>query len=124
MSEVETFDLSFAEYKFNLKDKNGVVENYVMREGDGLKRDQYQSELLQRFDVAADGKAGKVKNMVGVPEMLLGRCIYKIKADGTEEAVAPNVIQAWPASVREKLHEKATKLWGLDKTAEADAKND
>lgn len=125
MSEtVDTFDLMFAEYKFNLKNKEGVVEHYVMREGDGKNRDLYQTELLGRFDVSADGKAGKVKNMVGVSEMLLGRCIFKIKEDGTEELVGKDVISAWPASVREKLHEKATKLWGLDKTAEADAKND
>lgn len=121
MSEtIDSFDLSFAEYKFSLKNKDNSIDKYVMREVDGKTRDIYLTEMSGRFD--AEGK--RIKNIVGVPEMLLGRCIYKILADGTEEAVKPDVISSWPSSLREKLHEKATKLSGLDKEAETDAKND
>lgn len=118
---IDSFDLDFAEYKFRLKNK-GVVEDYIMRELSGLERDRYLTEISGRFDM--DGKNTKVKNLVGVPEMLLSRCVYRIKEDGTEELVKANEIQTWPSSVREKLHEKATELSGLDKKADNDAKND
>lgn len=116
----EVYDLKLKEVPIKLKDANGIVADYYLKEIDGTARDQHMSDMANRFAIGPDGKPTSLRNMSGMYASFLQVCLFKV---GIKEPLAMEFLQSIPASVQEKLYKKAQLLSGLGEEAEEVAKN-
>lgn len=148
------FDLALAEQHIKLRNEDGILVHYVMREATGVGRDAYFNHLTKTVDVDLEtGKAKGVKEFGGVQAMLLHHCLYeKLPPKGLkqvevekaewedgngsgvrfwdEKKEPPSIknIGNWPSRVQDGLFDEAMKISKLDKETQQDdkdaAKND
>lgn len=118
------FDLTFAEKPVKLKDKEGKIQNYTLRELDGAGRDTFLSLMAKRSPTRVDPTTGKptgearIVDPAGLEPRLIALCLFDEKNKSVPEAT----IKSWPGHVQEGLFAAAARLNGIDKGAEARAK--
>lgn len=121
MTKVLEFDLTLNEYPVKLKDKDGNVKEYILREMDGKARDAYLTNMSGRMTVKADGKT-TVSNFNGLQASLITRCLF----DKEGKQVPDTEIQSWPSRVQTLIHKECQEICGLnlDEEDEEAVKND
>lgn len=120
MSKELKFSLVLKEVPVSVTDAEGVEQTYILRELMGSQRDTYLNEMGGRMKFNAEGKTEGLSNYEGLQSGLLSLSLR----DENDELVKKSVLQEWPASVLSSLFDVAQELSGLDKGAEAKAKND
>jgi hypothetical protein len=113
------YDLVQSTYDFRLRDKEGEIRTYTMRELTGEEREAYLNGIRDKFEVMPNGKS-RVRNFTGLQSGLLAKCVY----DDNGALVPLKLINKWPAKLQSDLYKRANKMSGMDETAEDDAKND
>lgn len=119
MSKV-SFELSLQEQPVELK-SNDKVKHCIIRELDGKHHKQYMERMAANVEIGEDGKVAKIltAGVVGLEGFLLSLCLY----DESGNLLPTDEIDAFPYTVQKELFKIAQKLSGLDKDAEAEAKN-
>ena len=115
-----SFSLKLEEIPIELIDVDGVKHDCVMRGLDGAGRDSYLNNMGGRMKFNAAGKTEGLSDYKNLQSGLLTLCLF----DETGKNIPLATLQTYPATVLEALFEEAQKLSGLNKGAEAEAKND
>ena len=113
------FSLVLKEVPVSVTDAEDVESTYVLRELTGRERDVYLNKMGGRMKFNEAGKTEGLSDYEGLQSGLLSLCLR----DGGGDLVKDKVLQEWPASVLSELFDVAQELSGLDKGAEAKAKN-
>lgn len=116
-SELE-FDLTRKERRVKIKDKDGVVTEYILRELTGPGRDKYINGLSRRMKTIKGGGT-IISDSEGLQADLISRSLF----DKSGQMIPSVIIQKWPAGVLSKLFKAAQRLSGLGDDAEEDAGN-
>jgi hypothetical protein len=120
--EDEIFDITLVEKPIKMRQSDGSVLKFKMRELVGKQRDEIMNLTSARMKPIAPGSNQlKVSDFRGLQAMTLAKCLVD---EQTGNLVKPEVINSWPARVVEALHKKANKLSALDDNAKDEAKND
>ncbi len=122
MSEALEFDLSLAEKPVSLKQKDGQMKHYTLRELPGDELEAYMEENKDRMDTVVEG--GKltvrgVRSYKGMFTSLLKRALH----DEEGKKVSVDEIKAFPARVQQSLFKEAQKLSALETVSEEEAGN-
>ena len=120
MNKELKFSLVLKEVSVCVSDAEGVEQTYTLRELTGKQRDTYLNKMGDRMKFNEAGKTEGLSNYEGLQSGLLSLSLR----DGNGELVKEVVLQGWPASVLSDLFDVAQELSGLDKGAEAKAKNE
>ena len=115
-----SFSLKFEEVEVELIDVDGNKHACVMRGLDGAGRDSYLDNMGGRMKFNAAGKTEGLTDYKNLQSGLLTLCLF----DENNKNIPLSVLQKYPATVLESLFKAAQELSGLDKGAEADAKNE
>lgn len=102
--------------------EDGQVRSYVLKELDGIQRDQYIANTQKRMKIR-DGKFVGWKDFEGLQAELISRSLF----DEEGKVVPKQMIQKWPSGTISGLFTDAQKLSGLDQdqiAAKAKTKND
>lgn len=116
------FDLKLKEVPVSITTLDGQKKSYTLRELTGLQREEYNKD----FDINMTLVDGKPQIQTGekfkLPSEIdiLVMCLY----DNDNKVVSRDVLEKYPSTVVTSLHKTALELSGLDKDAEAKAKND
>jgi hypothetical protein len=102
-----TFDLRLKEEELKLTLKDGSVEEFVMREISGTQRD-----IQQKFVYDQQEPDGRIINMQGIKEHLLGMQLFRKEAD---KPVGTQFFEGMADSIRAQMYDIAQRLNG-DKT--------
>lgn len=102
-----------------LRDKEGVLKQYTLRELTGAQRVDYETSNIPNMEFDKDGKARMI-SFQGMESGLLSRCLY----DENGKLVSQITIESWPSKTQAGLYKIAEKLNGLGKNSEQEAKND
>lgn len=116
----DKFSLILKEETISIEGKDGIIQEYILRELDGDMRDNYVNLMIGKSKTDSKGKTVGVSDVRGLESALLTRMLFK-KEDNS--AVPQAQIQKWPSGMRTRLYERALRLCGLDKSAEENAKN-
>lgn len=123
-TEVLDFDAAFEQVPVRIKNAAGVTENYILREFDGEQREEHLESVTARAEVdPKDPEKSRITNIKLMHADLICKCLFKVSDEGLQPVPA-SVVQAWPGRIQEALYERCSKLNGLGKKAEEDAKND
>ena len=114
------FSLVLKEVPVNITDAENVEQMHVLRELTGSQRDAYLNKMGTRMKFNEAGKTEGLSNYEGLQSGLLSLSLR----DENGELIKDKTLQEWPASVLSDLFDVAQELSGLDKGAEAKAKND
>lgn len=106
---MQEFELVLKEWPFSLKDKEGKVQNYVIREMDGEKRDAYLNQSNPAVVKDEQGNAVSVRNFTGINSTLLALCTF----DAGNVLVPFAALQSWPARILRELFKQAVEINGL-----------
>lgn len=95
---------------------------YTLKEMDGTRRGQYQTQLSKRTETTGSGKNVKVtiKDMGGMQEELLAFCLF----DKNGAPVPAETILKWPSRVSDALYKEAQALNGLETDKEKNARGE
>lgn len=104
-----------------ISDGDGKETEYYLQEMDGTQRDSYISLMSKKVSVGVDGKVSGVRDFSGLQSQLIIRSLVHKE---TGKFVEEKLVNSWRASLQNILFERASRLNGLDKDAEDDAKND
>jgi hypothetical protein len=118
VSERKTFSLCRKEEVIDLEDRNGNKGTFFVRELSGADRDKFLNVLGKKIKMV-DGKPAGLTDYNGSCSDLLSLCVF----DEQNQLVKVELIQSWPSSTQQAILEIATKLSGMNKEAEAEAKN-
>jgi hypothetical protein len=137
--EVEV-KLTFTEIKVSILDdrdksidpKTGApkppkLRRFIMREMDGMSRDDYLTKSNKKTEVGPDGLS-RVVDFNGSLSELLARMLYEVHTvDGVDvvnsKPTALIDIQSWPAKAQMALYQKALPISGLHERAVIESKN-
>jgi hypothetical protein len=122
MSEATEYDLSLAEKPVNLKQTDGTVKQYTLRELPGDELEAYMEENKDRMDTVVEG--GKivvrgVRSYKGMFTSLLKRALHNDQG----KKVPVEEIKTFPARVQQALFKDAQKLSALETVSEEEAGN-
>jgi hypothetical protein len=122
MSSASEYDLDLieGEERIRIKQKDGTVKTYILREISGRKRAMYMNAISSK--TARDPRTGKaqgIKNFDGIETALLELCLYE---EGAVTPVPKATIEEWPSRIVTHLNDRAKQLSGLDAKAEETAK--
>lgn len=117
---VKRYSLRLKTIDVTLEDNNGLDREWQLREMDGDLRDQFLSKSNDRLKI---GKVNSVKDFKGVYAELISFCLYDGRTDKAGR-VPMKQIQRFPSSTQIAMFRDCQEMNGLNKEAEADAKND
>jgi hypothetical protein len=119
----EVFDIALVEKPIKMRQVDGSILMFRMRELVGKQRDEIMNLTSSRMKPIAPGSAQmKVSDFRGLQAMTLAKCLVD---EATGNLVKAEVVNSWPARVVEALHKKANKLSMLEQgEAKEEAKND
>lgn len=107
MSESLDFDLALREVPVKLRNKDGEVKEYVLREASGETASKYRNAALAALELGPEGKPKRIHNAASVEVMLVALCLYEvINGEVTKKPVPAATIDAWPARVKKDLFNK------------------
>jgi hypothetical protein len=118
MSEIISLKLERRSIPVEIELDNGQVLKMKIVEMTSLVRDQYLDLLSARATLGPDGKPTKVKVAGMIPD-LLTRCL--VKEDNSP--VDAKMVNAWPATVADKLFDAAQELNALSRKDKEPEKN-
>ena len=120
------FTLVLKEQEVRLRDADGKVNVYLLRELDGRRRDEYMTNLARRSRKAAGGD--EIKNYMGMYSCLLTLAMWKQNDTGEWVNVSEKELQKWPSTVQEALFKRVKDLSGFssktDDEEDDEEKND
>lgn len=108
------------DFPVTITKKDGTVKKYVIRELKGAGRNQYLTNVTKRFKTDEHGNTF-IQDYNGLEASLLTKCMYDA---ATNKPVTIEEVDNIPATFLSTIFDKAKVLTGLDKEAEAEAKND
>lgn len=119
------FDLDRKETPVFIRDpKTNTREQFVLVETDGKGRDKFLEAVGQTVELdPTTGEPSRVKTLVGIETTLVVACLSRVNDDGTRTPVTAEWVDTLPSRIRTGLFDEAKRLSGLDKEAEAAAKN-
>jgi hypothetical protein len=117
--ETEEHTLGLEEHHFKLKNKEGQVEIWTIRELDGEGRGEYSDYQAKRtkFDFET-GKPTGIKDTKGLEIKLVSLCLFDPRGIQADE----KMVSKFPGKLIKKLAFIAARISGLDEKAEARAK--
>jgi hypothetical protein len=119
-----TFSLRREEHKFQIKDANEKIWNYILYEANDEARSTYMDFSAKMSKLKDDG-AGKVKfdgirDIRGQHRKLVSLCCVCVESN---KAPTEEELKQWPGKLVTQLHDIIARISGLDNKAEARAKN-
>lgn len=119
--EVVEYSLVLEEVPFRVTNKDGSKRDLILRELDGVQRDDYLGFIGARLKMDSAGKAAGMSAFDRIQSSLLCKAVW----DPAKSAYVPEgEIRKWPSSLIQKLYDRVQKISGLDVEAETAAKND
>lgn len=115
-----SFKLELEQIRVTLEDTEGNSVAYLLRELTGKQRDDYQKIVAKQIRPDSDGKPTNLAGIAGLRTQLL---IFSMVKEQGLEPVSLKEVDSWPASVHEKLFEKAQAISGLG-VSEEDSGNE
>jgi hypothetical protein len=118
------FDIALEEEHVRMKNKDGDIEHYMLREAKGSGRKAYMKHITKCVEFGAN-ESVKVNSVDGIYSKLLIHCVFRkdppeglssseISEATTEDvrtwgehAVTEQEIDNWPSRVQDALYEKA-----------------
>ena len=98
----------------NIKDKDGVLRSYELREANGDSACRWKNAILQRTNLGPNGKPSSFGAIADTEPIVISLCLF----DKDGKNVPVGVIRQWPAKVQRALFEKAKEISELDEDEE------
>ena len=105
----EVYDLNFNEEPVKLRQTDGTVVTYTLREFDGDARDDYLTSIAAGMEINTEKGTGKMNNMKGVQSRLISMCMFTPEG----ELVELDFVKKLPARIQTKLFERCQALCGM-----------
>lgn len=120
VGEALEFDLSAPiVIPVKLKDKDGELKDYELREANGDVACRWRNAILQRTTLGPDGKPSSLGAIADTEPILVSLCLFEA---GTNRNVPVGTIRQWPSKVQKALFEKAKEISELDDDEEVKKK--
>lgn len=103
------FSLKRSEIPITIEGTDGIERKFVLREVDGLERDEYSSKMAAKARYDEKGKIVGLKDQVGLVAALIHLSLY----DEAGTRVALQVIEKFPSKMQMALFTAAQQLSGL-----------
>ena len=118
MLEVLDFDLTIKEVPVKIRDKDGTIKEYVLREASGDASAKYRSAQAACTDIK-DGKAVRIHGIGGLEPLLVSLCLFEVVKDDAGvfkhlKAVPEATIRSWPQRVQASLYRRAVEISELE----------
>lgn len=126
--EVEVLDMNELSIPVRLKERDGTIQLYEIRDITGLQRDRFLNEQARKLKLGAGGAPRGGQDFTGFQSSLITLCLWKlnqhVEEDGSVSGPDENdppvrikekVIQGWPARIQQKLNKMCEKVSGLGK---------
>lgn len=110
------FSLARKEQPIELEVDENTVLAYKIKEMTGADRDRYYNTLTKKTVQDNSGQTTKILDYSGVYSLLLSYTLF----DADDQLVKESIIQSWPDSVQQSLHEIARKINNMDKKPDSD----
>lgn len=115
------FTTRLKEELIEIEDNDGTVQNFIVREIQGAKRDEYIDFLNEKKKFDKDGNPTVTGNNKGIAAKLIS--IHLWYEDGRPFQNVP-LIDTWPSTTQVELVHLCNEISGLDKEAQKKSKND
>lgn len=98
-----------------IRDKDGTVRQYVLREASGGAATRYRNAALSCHLYNDEGRLVGFKDLASVEPLLVSLCIFEVTDKG-EVPVLKAVVESWPNHVQKQLFERALEMSDIKET--------
>lgn len=106
-----------------IKDKDGVVREYELREATGDIACRWRNAIFARTELGPNGKPKSLGNIADTEPILVSLCLFDTK---TNNNVSVQTVRSWPSKIQKSLFEKIKEISDLedDEVTNDDVKNE
>ena len=105
------FDTTEIVIPVKVKDKKGVVRDYILREASGDAACAWKNIVLSRVKMGEKGKPERLERIADAEPKLVSLCLFDVE---TGQNVPETIIRSWPYRIQKSLFQKCQEISDLD----------